>query len=143
MCSSDLPGGTPGISEEDYSRWLLQNFSPSELLDPSRIAVTANPDQDWLNHGGEFWLGTDPHVPSAPLPTPWATFSPDGTLALQIRVLADMPYRLEHTDSLGPGSMWKVLQDIQSPTPGQITVMDRTDPNLPHRFFRVTSPIKP
>lgn len=55
------------LTTDTYSEWETENFS-EEAISAGESASTANPDGDVFNNFAEYALGTDPNLPTEPIP---------------------------------------------------------------------------
>lgn len=65
------PSATIGMGSTAFDAWRALHFSPIELADPTVSGFHGNPDGDSYSNLLEYFLGTDPNLPSDGVITAW------------------------------------------------------------------------
>ncbi|MSU35064.1 MAG: hypothetical protein EXS36_08105 [Pedosphaera sp.] len=132
-----VQGGTPGIADDVYSKWLSTYFPPGDLSQSSLLPFSANPDHDNYSNADEFTLGSDPHDAASPLFIETVSLAADGAVNIRFPVLANRRYRLERRDGVDRPDAWQSVEEVSRPTAGSVELIDRPASEISRRFYRV------
>jgi hypothetical protein len=129
--------GPPGLADTDSdgmpNSWeALYNFNQNSAADAGGDA-----DNDGLSNLQEYIAGTHPRDPSSYLRINVVAGTPD-VAVLQFNAVAGKTYTIFYSDSLAPGTWFRLVDIAPRDATGPLTIYDSTAQGP--RFYRLRTP---